>query len=77
MAKTAVISTKLPLDLKQILDKICLKLGLKKNFVIESALREKLEDLLDTSDLLEAMKEAGGFHALGDTKLELRKRGKV
>jgi len=52
------------------------KLGLRKNFVLEAALREKLEDLLDAADLREAMKEATGFHAWEDLKREARRGGK-
>lgn len=62
MAKTEAFATKLPVDVKEMLTYVCQKLGLRKNFVIEMALREKLEDLLDTYDLKEAIEEATGFH---------------
>lgn len=62
MGKAEAFATKLPVDLKEALDKACEKLGLRKNFVVETALREKLEDLLDTQDLQESVKEATGFH---------------
>lgn len=74
MAQEA-FATKLPADLKNSLDKVCEKLGLRKNFVIEAALREKLEDLMDTYDLQEAIKEASGFHAWGNVKKEMKKKG--
>lgn len=75
MAKEAAFATKLPTDLKDSLDQVCEKLGLRKNFVVESALREKLEDLLDTYDLQEAVKEATGFHSWESVKREIRKKG--
>ncbi|MBI4411064.1 MAG: hypothetical protein HY541_01100 [Deltaproteobacteria bacterium] len=62
MSREEALATKLPADLKRSLDSVCKKLGLRKNFVIESALREKLEDLLDRHDLQEAVREATGFH---------------
>ncbi len=73
MARAEAFATKLPTDLKQTLDAVCEKLGLRKNFVVESALREKLEDLLDANDLQEAIKEATGFHPWEKVKQELKK----
>ncbi len=60
--KNEAFATKLPPDLKKTLDVVCARLGLRKNFVIEIALREKLEDLMDGEDLREAISEATGFH---------------
>ncbi len=75
--KTEPFATRLPADLTAELDAVCKKLGLRKNFVLEAALREKLEDLVDAADLREAMKQATGFHAWDDVKRESRrKRGK-
>ncbi|MBZ5496428.1 MAG: hypothetical protein LAP85_08495 [Acidobacteriia bacterium] len=74
--KNEPFATKLPSDLTAQLDAVCKKLGLRKNFVLETALREKLEDLLDAEDLREAMSEATGFHAWGDIKRESRRGGK-
>ena len=74
--KTEPFATKLPSDLTAQLDLVCKKLGLRKNFVLETALREKLEDLLDAEDLWEAMSEATGFHAWDDVKKEVRRGGK-
>ena len=59
--KTEPFATKLPSDLTAQLDMVCRKLGLRKNFVLETALREKLEDLMDAADLRDAMNEATGF----------------
>ncbi len=73
--KTAPIATRLPADLTAQLDAVCKKLGLRKNFVLESALREKLEDLIDAADLREAMNTATGFHAWEAVKKEPRRRG--
>ena len=75
--KTEPFATKLPADLKIQLDVVCKHLGLRKNFVLEAALREKLEDLLDAADLREAMSEATGFHPWEKVKDEGgRGRGK-
>jgi len=74
--KNEPFATKLPPDLTAELDAVCRKLGLRKNFVLETALREKLEDLLDAADLREAMREATGFHAWKDVKNAVRRSGK-
>jgi len=76
MSSMQVFATKLPSDLKKTLDQVCHNLGLRKNFVVETALREKLEDLLDTYDLGEAEKEATGFHNWSEVKKELKKKGR-
>ena len=72
--KTQALATKLPVDLTETLDEVCKKLGLRKNFVLEVALREKLEDLMDAEDLREAIGEATGFHRWEKVKRESRKR---
>ena len=75
--KSEPFATKLPADLTAQLDAVCKKLGLRKNFVLEAALREKLEDLLDAADLREAMSEATGFHPWEKVRDEGRRsRGK-
>jgi len=66
--KTQTISTKLPADLTRTLDIVCKRLGLRKNYILESALREKIEDLLDAEDLREAIREASGFHPWEEVK---------
>ena len=71
--KTQGFATRLPADLTETLDLVCRKLGLRKNFVIEAALREKLEDLLDSADLEEAVSEATGFHSWDKVKKETSK----
>lgn len=76
MASTA-FATKLPAGLKKSLDEICEKMGLRKNFVIETALREKIEDLIDSYDLAESMKNATGFHSWEGVKKELKKKSKL
>lgn len=72
MSQEEAFATKLPADLKKTLDEVCEKFGLRKNFVVEQALREKLEDILDMYDLQEAMREATGFHDWKDVKKELK-----
>jgi metal-responsive CopG/Arc/MetJ family transcriptional regulator len=74
--KTRRLITALPADLLEALDEVCQRLGLRKNFVVEAALREKIEDLLDTEDLREAVKEATGFHAWEEVKAEVGKEGR-
>lgn len=76
MAATA-FATKIPSDLKKALDEVCEKYGLRKNFIVEAALREKIEDLLDTYDLEDATKAATGFVTWSDVKKDLKKRGKL
>ena len=75
MSQQEAFATKLPSDLKKTLDEVCKKLGLRKNFVIETALREKLEDLLDSYDLKEAIQEATGFHSWKTIKQQMKKKG--
>ncbi|MBI4366565.1 MAG: hypothetical protein HY543_07085 [Deltaproteobacteria bacterium] len=72
--RTEALATKLPGDLKRALDQVCELLGLRKNFVIETALREKIEDLLDAHDLEQAVKEATGFHAWTVVRREAKRR---
>lgn len=60
--RTLPLATRLPEDLTRSLSRVCERLGLRKNFVIESALREKIEDLLDAHELNEAIRNATGFH---------------
>lgn len=63
MLKNEVFATKLPKGLKRQIDEVCKLLGMRKSFLVEEALREKLEDLLDAYDLRQAVKEATGFHS--------------
>ena len=77
MATSKAFATKIPNDLIVVLDEVCKKLGLRKNFVIEAALREKIEDLLDTYDLDQAIKESSGFSSWSDVKKGLKREGKL
>lgn len=74
--KTRRLIATLPADLLEALDEVCQRLGLRKNFVVEMALREKIEDLLDAEDLREAVKQATGFHAWEEVKAEVSKGGR-
>ena len=38
-----------------------LSVGLRKNLLVEEAIKEKIEDLLDAYDLRQAIKESTGF----------------
>jgi predicted DNA-binding protein len=69
--KTQVFATKLPVELKKQLDAVCALLGVKKSYLVEEAIREKLEDLLDAYDLRQAQKEATGFHSLETVRKEI------
>lgn len=73
MGRESALATKLPSDLTDALDAVCEELGLRKNFVVEQALREKIEDLLDAYDLQEAIREATGFHSWESVKKSLNK----
>lgn len=68
MNKTEVFAAKLPVGLKDKVSQVCELLGMRKNFLIEEAIREKLEDLLDAYDLRQAMKESTGFHSWESVK---------
>jgi hypothetical protein len=74
--KTRRLITTLPADLLEALDEVCQRLGLRKNFVVEAALREKIEDLFDAEDLREAVKQATGFHTWEEVKAEVGKGGR-
>ncbi|MCR4294552.1 MAG: hypothetical protein NUW21_03390 [Elusimicrobia bacterium] len=72
MKKNEVFATKIPGELKRQISLVCESLGLKKNFVVEEAIREKLEDLMDAHDLRQAVKEATGFHSWSSAKKGLK-----
>ena len=40
MNRTEVFATKLPKGLKQQIDEVCALLGMRKNFLVEEAIRE-------------------------------------
>jgi predicted transcriptional regulator len=69
--KTRTLTVNLPADLFEALDAVCKLLRLRKSFVVETALREKIEDLLGAEDLCEAVKQATGFHAWEEVKSEI------
>mgnify|MGYP001580114154 CR=1 FL=1 len=75
MPNTFTFATKLPKDLTRTLNKVCEQLGLRKNFVVETALREKLEDLMDTYDLQQAIKGTTGFKSWEKIKHDLKHKG--
>ncbi len=68
--KSSAFATRLPSPLLKALDEACRLNGLRKNFVVESALREKLEDLFDAQDLVAARHGAKGFHSWASVKRE-------
>lgn len=77
MPATEAFATKIPPDLKRALDDLCRRYGLRKNFVVEQALREKIEDLLDTFALEEARQTATGFVPWDAVQAELRRKRKL
>lgn len=70
-------ATRLSPEVKQALTDICRRYGLRKNFVVEQALREKLEDLLDTFELEAARQSATRFLPFEEVVADLRNRGKL
>lgn len=68
------LSTRIPSDLADQVDELCGRLGLKKSFVVEQALREKIEDLLDAEDLRGDIRNATGFYAWEKVKAETHRR---
>ena len=70
--KNEVFATKLPGSLKKQMETTCALLGIRKNFLVEEAIREKLEDLLDAYDLRQAIQDATGFHPWEAIKKEIK-----
>ncbi len=77
MARSGTFATKLPDDLKRQLDEVCRQFGLKKQFVVEQALREKIEDLRDAFDLEEARRTATSYRPLEEVERDLRRRRRL
>lgn len=69
--KTAALSTRLPDELASQLDAVCEQFGYRKSKLIEIALREKIEDLLDANDLREAVAGETRLHAWSDVRASL------
>jgi len=68
---TRRLYARLPSALIRCLDATCTGLGLSRSRVIEEALREKLECLLDTEDLLEVVGRETEWHPLDRVRLAL------
>ena len=77
MSGNQAFATKLPSNLVQALDNICERYGLRKNFVVQQALREKLEDLVDAFELEEARNSSVSLKPWSSVEKELRRRGKL
>lgn len=73
---TSAFATRLPEDVARTLEDVCRRLGLRKNFVVEAALREKIEDLLDREDLREAVAEETRFHSWNRVRGKRRGRAR-
>ena len=50
MNRAETFATKLPRDVKRRLDEVCELLRVRKNFVVEHAIREELDARIDASD---------------------------
>ena len=74
MAGNVAFATKLSAEVKRELDELCVRYGLRKNFVVEQALREKLERLRATFAFDEAQRTAGRFIPLAEVERELKRR---
>ena len=74
--KTRKLVTRVSADLFEAVVAVCNRLGLRKQFVVEEAIKEKIENLLDAEDLREAMKGATRFHPWEDVKAEVSKKGR-
>lgn len=72
MKTRQTFSAKIPSELKKLLDKVCRMAGVKKQFVVEEALREKIDDILDAYDLREAIKSSGEFYSWESIKKVIR-----
>lgn len=77
MRATTAFATTLPRDLARALNDVCRLLGLRKNHIVESALREKLEDLIDAHDLDGAIREATAFYDWKSVKRDLRRKRRL
>lgn len=64
----------IPRRLDAVLNRVCRRLGLRKSEVVEAALREKIENLVDQFDLDGAIREAGVFHDWKGVKADLKRR---
>lgn len=77
MKATTAFATTLPRNLAHALDAVCRMLGLRKNHVVEAALREKVEDLIDAHDLDGALREAAVFHDWKSVKRDLKRKRRL
>jgi hypothetical protein len=77
MAGTTALTAQIPLGLKEMLDQVCAQYGLHTSRVVEEALREKLEDLVDAHDLEEARQTAVGFRSWENVESELKTANKL
>ncbi|MDQ7780986.1 MAG: hypothetical protein RDV41_14915, partial [Planctomycetota bacterium] len=68
MSEALTFATKLPRDLVEALNRLCAAAGLRKNRVVEMALREKIEEMSDIYDLHEAMQEGTRFFTSSQAK---------
>ena len=77
MSATVALATPIPANLKQMLEEVCKRYGLRTDLVVEEALREKLEDLIDAHDLEEAQRTASGFLSWEEVETGLKASNKL
>ena len=77
MKTTQAFATKLSPQIIRALSRVCGLYGLRKNHVVEEAIREKIEDIVDTFDLDEARKTATSFVPWETVERELKRKGKL
>jgi len=65
------------MDLKEALDGVCRRYGLLMSLVVEEALREKIEDLVDAHDLEEAQRTAVSFRSWDEVEAELKESNRL
>jgi len=56
--KEVLVYTHLPGELKKQLEAVCVLLGIKKKHLVEEAVREKIEEIMATHDLVGKLLES-------------------
>ena len=72
------LGARIPVDLKEVLSKYCSSRGIKLNFFVTQAIREKLMEAIEDYEDLKIAKERlkdGKFVSLDEVDKYLRKRG--
>jgi len=75
VAASLPLSTRIRPDLKRALLRVCARKGLKVTAVVEQALHEKLEDIEDSLDLEEGIRDAEEMIPYRKARLTLKHDG--